>query len=180
MKYLKYTLIGIIAAIGAVLIVGLFAPKAFVVTRSTTIQAPKDSVFAYIKFLKNQDNFSVWAAMDPTMKKSYRGTDGSVGFVSAWESTNEDVGTGEQEIVYIQPGDSIAYSLRFIKPFEATNQAYLKTTATENNATQITWGISGATPYPFNVMMLFMDMDKQIGNDFEKGLNNLKGILEQR
>jgi hypothetical protein len=36
--------------------------------------------------------------MDPDMKKTYRGTDGTVGFVSEWESNKKDVGTGEQEI----------------------------------------------------------------------------------
>jgi hypothetical protein len=37
--------------------------------------------------LKNQDNFSVWAKMDPEMKKYYRGMGGNPGFVSGGEST---------------------------------------------------------------------------------------------
>ena len=30
-----------------------------------TINQPKKTVFDYIRMLKNQDNFSVWAKMDP-------------------------------------------------------------------------------------------------------------------
>jgi hypothetical protein len=36
--------------------------------------------------------------MDPNMKKTYTGTDAEVGFISAWESTDKNVGVGEQEI----------------------------------------------------------------------------------
>ena len=51
--------------------------------------------------------------MDPDMKKTYRGTDGTVGFVSAWDSEKDDVGKGEQEIIKITDGERIDYELRF-------------------------------------------------------------------
>lgn len=33
---------------------------------------------------------------------------------------------------------------------------------------------------PINAMLLVMDMEKMIGNDFETGLRNLKEILESK
>jgi len=33
-------------------------------------------------------------------------------------------------------------------------------------------------PYPMNAMMLFMNMEESIGNDFEQGLLNLKRLVE--
>ena len=74
----------------------------------------EDEVFDYVKYLKNQDNFSKWASMDPDMQKTYRGTDVTVGFVSAWASDNPDVGVGEQEIKAITAGQRIDFELRFI------------------------------------------------------------------
>jgi hypothetical protein len=72
-----------------------------------------ESVFSYLKLLKNQDNFSVWAKMDPTMTKTFKGNDGQVGFVSAWDSPMKNVGSGEQEILEIEENVKIVSELRF-------------------------------------------------------------------
>ncbi|NCX95533.1 MAG: polyketide cyclase, partial [Chitinophagia bacterium] len=130
--------------------------------------------------LKNQDNFSRWAKMDPNMKKTYTGTDGTVGFISAWDSKSDSVGTGEQEIKKITPNERVDFELRFKKPFEATNNAYLALADANNGtATEITWGFDGKMSYPMNLMLIGGNMDKMIGDDFQTGLNNLKQILEK-
>ena len=36
--------------------------------------------------LKNQDDYSKWASIDSTMKKSYKGIDATPGFVAAWDN----------------------------------------------------------------------------------------------
>lgn len=123
MKILKTFLILIVAILAIVLIVAAFANKEYKVVREVTINAPKAEVFNYVKYLKNQNNYSKWATMDPNMKKDYTGTDGTVGFVSAWDSDNKDVGRGEQEIIAIDPGSQIDYELRFYEPFEQTDFA---------------------------------------------------------
>jgi uncharacterized protein YndB with AHSA1/START domain len=142
------------------------------------INKPRQEVFDYVKYLKNQDNFSKWASMDPDMRTSYRGTDGSVGFVSAWESDDKNVGKGEQEITGIIEGQRIDYELRFIEPFESTSLAYMITEDVSDQHTKVRWGFTGRMNYPMNLMLLFMDFEKMIGDDFEHGLENLKAILE--
>ncbi|NJK95833.1 MAG: SRPBCC family protein [Bacteroidales bacterium] len=178
MKILKKILIALVIIIAIPMIVALFVKKEYAVEREILINKPKHEVFGYIKYLRNQDNFSKWATMDPNMKKSYRGTDGTVGFVSAWESNQDDVGTGEQEIKKITEGERIDYELRFIKPFESTEAAYMITETVSESQTTVKWGFSGRMDYPMNLMMLFMDFEKMIGNDFETGLNRLKTELE--
>ena len=116
--------------------------------------------------------------MDPTMKKTYRGTDGTVGFVSAWESKVDSVGVGEQEIKKIKEGERIDFERRFIKPFEATEPAFMTTEPVSENQTKVIWGFSGHMNYPMNIMMLFMDFEKMIGDDLQTGLSNLKRELE--
>jgi len=106
MKIVKRILIGVAILIAVPLIVGLFVRKDFAVEREVIINKPKDDVFQYVRYLRNHDNFSKWATMDPKMKKDYRGTDGTVGFVSVWESENQDVGKGEHEIKKITEGEN--------------------------------------------------------------------------
>ena len=69
-----------------ILVVPIFTGKILSINRSILINKPLPEVFEYIRILKNQDYFSVWASKDPGMKKEYIGVDGTVGFVSAWDS----------------------------------------------------------------------------------------------
>lgn len=180
MKILKWILIAIGVLIAISLIVALFVKKDYLVEREIIISKPISEVFEYLKLLKNQDNFSKWATMDPNMKKTYSGTDGTVGFISAWESSNDDVGVGEQEIKKITEGERIDFEIRFLKPFESTAPAYMITEAVNENQTKVKWGFDGHMNYPMNLMMVFMNMEKMIGEDLSTGLANLKTILEKK
>ncbi len=179
MKITKFVLIAIAGLIVILLIVALFTKKEYGVIREVTINKPKSEVFEYVKLLKNQENFSVWAKMDPKMKKDYRGTDGTVGFVSSWDSKMKDVGKGEQEILKIAEGERIDYELRFIEPFASTSLAYITSEGVSETQTKVKWGFTGKMNYPMNLLMLTMDMEGMIGKDFQDGLNNLKAILEK-
>ncbi len=170
-----YIILGIIAFL---LIAALFISKDMKATREIIIDKPKSEVFEYIKHLKNQDNFSKWASMDPNMKKEYRGTDATVGFVSAWEG-NKKVGQGEQEIKGIKKKKKVDYELRFVKPFRSVAKAVMTTEAINENTTKVSWGFESQMNYPMNIMKLFMNMDKAIGDDFSTGLANLKAVLEK-
>jgi Polyketide cyclase / dehydrase and lipid transport len=179
MKFLKRFLIVIVAIIALALITALFVSKDLKSSREIVINKPKAEVFSYIKQLKNQDNYSKWGKLDPNMKKEYRGTDGTAGFVSAWDG-NSDVGKGEQEIKKITEGESIETELHFIKPFESRAAAVMTTTAIDSAHTKVTWAFDSKMAYPMNLMKLFMDMEKMIGDDFGTGLANLKILLEKQ
>lgn len=180
MKTLKNILIVIVVIFAIPLIIALFAKKEYNAEREIIIDRPNQEVFDYVKYLKNQDNYSKWNNMDPDMKKSYSGEDGTVGFVSRWESDKKDVGVGEQEIKGIEEGKRIDFELRFIEPFQATEPAFITTKAVSDNQTMVVWGFNGKMDYPMNLMLLFMDMEEMIGNDLQEGLNNLKVILEDK
>lgn len=169
----------VLILIATPLVVALFVRKSFSVEREITVSRPIHIVFDYLKHLKNQDNYSKWARTDPHMKKEYRGTDGTVGFVSAWESADKNVGVGEQEIKKITEGKRIDFELRFIKPFQSVANAYMTTDAMSKNETIVNWGFDSAMKYPKNLMLLF-NMEKMIGDDLTTGLVNLKNQLEKQ
>lgn len=179
MSIVKKILFIILFLIAVILVTALFVNKEYNVERSVVINKPKSEVFEYIKYLKNQNSYSKWSLMDPSMKKKYKGTDGNVGFISAWESNDENLGSGEQEIKKLTDGERIDYELRFLKPFKATNQTYMTVNNINSHQTLVKWGFKGYMNYPMNVIMLFVNFEKMIGDDFQTGLNNLKGILEK-
>jgi uncharacterized protein YndB with AHSA1/START domain len=179
MKALKIIGLIIVGIIALVLIVALFVSGKYAVEREVTINKPKQEVFDYVKYLKNQNQFSVWAKIDPAMKTEFRGEDATVGFVSAWDSKDPKAGKGEQKITKIADGERIDYELHFIEPFESTDYAFLGFTAVNDSVTTVKWGFNGTMKYPMNLMMLFMDMEAMLAPDLQNGLNNLKGILEK-
>jgi hypothetical protein len=179
MKALKIIGLVIVGVIALLLITGLFVDGKYAVEREVTINKPKQVVFDYVKFLKNQNNFSVWAKIDPAMKTEFRGEDGTVGFVSAWDSKNPDAGKGEQKIVKIDDGSRIDYEIHFIEPIESTDFAFMTFDAVNDSIASVKWGFNGEMKYPMNLMLLTMDMEKMLAPDLQNGLNNLKSLLEK-
>jgi uncharacterized protein YndB with AHSA1/START domain len=180
MKIVKRIVLAVLILIAIPLVVGLFVKQDFRVERSAVIDQPMWDVFEYVKYLKNQDNFSKWAAMDPNMQKWHKGKDGEMGFIAGWKSQNKEVGEGEQEILRITPGERIDYELRFKKPFESKSEAYFTFEKIDSRKTKVLWGIEGKMPYPMNIMLLLTDMETMLGDDLNAGLGNLKVLLESK
>lgn len=177
MKILKKILLGIAALVVIVLITALFVKKSYNVEREITINKPVPEVFAYIKQIKNQDHYNKWVMTDPSMKKEFKGTDATVGFIYAWDG-NKDAGKGEQEIKKIDENKRIDMEIRFEKPMEGISQSYMTTEAVAENQTKVKMAFSSKIPYPMNIMCLFID--NMLGKDMETTLGNLKTILEKK
>ncbi|MEO6550667.1 MAG: SRPBCC family protein [Ferruginibacter sp.] len=176
MHTLKVILLVVLVIIAIPLVIALFVKKEYLVERNVTINKPKQEVFNYLKFLKNQDNFNKWVKTDPNMKKDFRGTDGTVGFVYAWDG-NSKAGKGEQEIKQLQDGEKVDVEIRFEKPFASIASTPFTTTSVSPTQTKVTWAMKGKSKYPINFMNLFMD--KLLGSDIDSSLLMLKGVLEK-
>lgn len=177
MKLFGKILIGILIIIAIPLIMAIFMKKEYAVEREITISKPQQEIFNYIKYLKNQDYYSEWVMMDPNMKKMFRGTDGTAGFVYGWNG-NDKAGKGEQEITRIIEGQGINTEVRFEKPMQGIAYATINATAVTANQAKVSWKVTGSITYPCNFMNLFID--GMMGKDIEKSLANLKDILENR
>lgn len=169
----------IVTIIALPFVLALFTKKSYSIERSILINRPVNVVFDYLKHIRNQDQFSKWVQMDPNMKKEYRGTDGTVGFVYAWNG-NKQAGEGEQEIKGIVENRKLDIEVRFIRPFAAVAKTPFTTEAVEVNETRVTWGMSSSMNYPMNIMLLFMNMENLLGKDVEISLQQLKEKLENQ
>ncbi len=148
------------------------------IEKSIEINRNSAQVFEYLRETKNQDNFSVWNMADPNMKKKYRGKDGTVGFMYSWDSTMKNVGAGEQEITGIDEGKSIEYEIRFFRPMQNTGKTKFRITGNGDARSSVTWNFDSPSKFP---MSLFSPIFKiMLGKDLEKGLINLKRILEKQ
>ncbi|WP_294819785.1 SRPBCC family protein [uncultured Flavobacterium sp.] len=177
MKILKGILFTVLGIIVLLLVIALFVARDYAIEREIVINKPEAEVFEYIKHIKNQDNYSIWNMMDPNKKQTFTGTDGTVGFIYAWDG-NSDVGAGEQEITKIEEGSRIEMELRFKRPMEGVGFAYMATEDAGNGATKVKWGMTGKSSYPMNLMNLMME--SMMGDGLEEGLTNLKKNLESK
>lgn len=172
MKKIIYILIGLVAVY---LILCLIGPAHVRVERSIDINASADVVKAKIVDLKFfYEAWSPWTEKDPAMEVTYTGEAGTEGSSMAWDSKVKEVGKGSMTYKYTR-GDTIMESLFFEGHGEA--QVYHIVTA-NGNSCKVSWIMQNSVPFPARALMLFMNMDKMVGPDFEKGLNKLKTAME--
>jgi hypothetical protein len=148
------------------------------IEKSVTINKNSKIVFDYLKLMRNQDNFSVWNMTDPDMKKSQSGVDGTVGFKYNWDSTNKNVGAGEQEITALTEGKSIESKITFFRPMQNTGKTSFQITDNGNDSSSVIWTFDSPSKFPMSLLSPIFK--KMLGKDLEKGLNNLKNILEKQ
>jgi hypothetical protein len=117
--------------------------------------------------------------MDPHQKVEYRGSDGTVGFIMAWNG-NKQAGEGEQEIKKLVENKRMDIELRFVRPFAGVAHAPLELEAKGANETIVTWGMSSRMPYPANIMLLLANVENMLGKELEESLVNLKRELEKK
>jgi len=173
------TLIVITIIIVSVIIFAITMGNEMRIERSISVNLPANQIFDYVKISKNHDNFSTWNMLDPEMKKEYHGTDGQVGFVYKWESLkNKNVGSGEQETIKLDQGKSIEYEIRFHKPMKNIAKAKFVFSQITTGQTEVMWGFYSPSKFP---MSLFKPIfQKLLAKDLEKGLKNLKTVLEKK
>jgi uncharacterized protein YndB with AHSA1/START domain len=151
-------------------------PSDFRVTRTTTISAPPPAVFAQVNDFHKWEAWNPWGKIDPDMKVTYEGAPSGVGAIYTWVG-NKEVGEGRMTIVDSNPSDLIQIKMDFLKPFAGTSTAEF-TFMPEENQTAVTWSMHGKNNFMAKAIHLFINMDKMIGGQFEKGLADMKAVVE--
>jgi effector-binding domain-containing protein len=172
MRKILYVLLGLVALYFILCIVG---PGHVKVERSIDINASTDLIKAKLADYKFfHESWSPWTEKDPGMKTTYTGEAGKEGHSIAWESDKKDVGKGSMTYNGAH-GDTVMHTLSF----EGQGDAKIyHVVAANGSASKATWVMESETPFMFRAIMLFMNMDKMLGPDFEKGLSNLKKAIE--
>jgi hypothetical protein len=159
----------------AVVFLGYVAtrPDTFRITRSVVVAAPPSEVYPRLADFRRWEAWSPWAKLDPTMKVDYPGKQGEPGAGYTWKG-NDKVGEGRMTIVSADPDRSVTIKLEFIKPWAQTNNTTFDL-APDAGGTRVTWSMTGDHDFVGKLFAVFVNMDKVVGGDFEKGLGQLKG-----
>src|ERR1700759_823845 len=152
------TVIGVIIVLLILLflVVPLFIGKQYQVEKQVLIQRSNLSVFDFVKLLGNQIYYNKWVMMDPDVKRTSTGVDGTVGFISYWDSQVKSVGKGEQEITSIDAGTNVDSTVRFERPFKNTARVSMTTISVTPGQTRVIWKMVGQNKYPMNLMNLIV------------------------
>ncbi len=84
---LKTILLAVAAVIAALLIYAATKPDTFRLSRSATIAAPPDKVFALINDLRQFNVWNPFAQADPKAQITYEATTAGVGGAYSWRAT---------------------------------------------------------------------------------------------
>lgn len=157
-------------------VMAAFRPATYRVVRSATMTAPPASVFAQTNDLRKYQAWNPFGKSDSKATYLYEGPATGVGSVLRWSSTGQ-TGAGTMTIVESRPNESVRYRLVFLKPMAGAGDMTF-TLQAQGNQTLVTWSMEGENSYVAKFMGLFMNMDKMIGGAFERGLAEIKTIVE--
>jgi Polyketide cyclase / dehydrase and lipid transport len=178
MRFLKRLAIGLILLAVAFLTVVWMQPDDYRLTRSTTIAAPASVVFAQVNDLNRWEDWSPWAKLDPNAKITFEGPQAGVGASFRWDG-NDKVGAGTMTITESKPNQRVATRTDFAKPFEGTSHSDFVFSQI-GDQTNVIWTMSGTHNFIGKAMCLVMSMETMLGPDFERGLAQLKAVVERK
>ena len=170
--------IAVAVLIGGFLLYVSLSPSHFVISRERVLKASPETIFVYINSSKKMDEWMPWKESDPTVKMQYSGPDEGVGATSSWDSKGR-MGTGKAEIIETVPNKSVKTQLTYTKPMKMAQVSDITLEPT-SEGTKVTWSVSGDNSFMCKVMCVFINMDKEVGSAFAKGLENLDSITSKK
>jgi hypothetical protein len=138
--------------------------------------APPERALAQVNDFHAWKNWSPWEAREPGLKRTFSGASAGTGAVYAW--SGRELGEGRMTIESSEPPARVSIKLEFLKPFTATNSATYSFVPVPGG-TRVTWAMDGANNFVGKAFQLFVNMDRHIGADFERGLARMKSLAEQ-
>ncbi|NND44154.1 MAG: hypothetical protein HKN58_02440 [Xanthomonadales bacterium] len=162
-------------------VVGIFLPGQHRVERSITIERPVSVVFTLLNGFQSFNEWSPWAARDPSAEYRYSGPEKGVGARLSWVGDPRLVGTGWQEIVVSRPYERLEMVLDFGSQGRA--MSYFTLTAVDDD-TRLTWGFETDVTEDRGLLAALLGkyfglfLDHWVGADYEQGLASLKQYAE--
>jgi uncharacterized protein YndB with AHSA1/START domain len=175
LKLLKGLFFTALLLVTGFLVIGLFLPQTARVERSITIAASPQAVYELVDGFTRFNEWSPWARLDPATKYTFSGPERGVGARMEWSSDNPDVGAGSQQIIAVEPGRAVTYTLDFGMDNPTTSKMVLSPDGADTRAT---WTLE--TDFSGSLVGRYfgLALDRMVGPDYEKGLAQLKALAE--
>jgi len=173
----KKILLALLVLIGAFVVYVALQPDDYRVERTVTMAAPVDKVFANVNDLRKWEAWSPWAKLDPDAKVAFEGPEAGKGSAMSWDG-DDKVGAGKMTIDESEPGKAINIDVTFTRPFEgSTNSDF--SFAPKGDQTDVTWSMHGTQGFTEKAFSVIFGGVGMMGDSIEKGLSQLKSVVEQ-
>ncbi len=179
MKFLKYLLYALVGIFVVYLVLCAAGPKKMEVSESMTMNASPAAIWEEIADFSKWNAWSPWHKLDPNMKSTIVGNPGEVGHGQSWESTDGGVGKGSQKFSEVRTNEFLKSEMHFNGDTEHPAYAAF-TLAPDGEGTKVTWSMDGETPFMFRGLSMVMGMNKMIAAEYQKGLGDLKKLVEAK
>lgn len=172
-------------ALGGVVILGAAGFLGYVATqsgelkvsRSAVVEATPADVRPFANDLVKWKEWSPWDDLDPNQKEEHSEPSSGKGAWYSWDG-NDDVGAGKMTVLEDEPG-RVVHEIAFKRPMEDTAQAQMVWTAKDATHTEVTWSFHQELGFGGKLANVFMDIEGMLGKDYEKGMNQLKPVVEK-
>ena len=174
MKAFKYILFLLLILIIGMAIYIAIQPNEFQVSRTRTINAPRQVVYNQVIDLKNWKSWSSWVESDPDMTITLSEQTKGIGGSYSWK---DKAGVGTMKITETTPNTTIQQDMQFADM--PASQVSWDFKDNPDGSTDATWSISGKDlPFKFKAYNTFMGgMEKQIAPHYERSLEKLDSIV---
>lgn len=176
MKYVRNIAVALAGLITILVVVGLFLPDRVHVERSTTINAPAAAAYAVLSGFERFNEWSPWYPLDPDAEYSLSEPGHGVGASFTWHSEKPGVGSGTQQIIEAVENRQVLVKLDFGPQGTALASYLLEPVG--DRSTRITWAMDTDFGYDLVGRYVGLTFDTWVGGDYERGLANLKALLE--
>lgn len=170
-------LLFLLAVISAFIVYVSLKPDTFKIARSAIIEAPPERIYPLINDLHEWAAWSPWARLDPNQVVTFDGSPLGAGAIMSW-SGNRNVGVGKMKIVESSRNERVRLKLAFRKPLRAQHDVQFDLKPIGDTRTEVIWTMSGRNEFVAKAIHAFMNMDRMVGGQFEKGLDALKSLAE--
>lgn len=174
---LKKFLVAMGVIIVGTLVLAMFKSSDMYVSRELVILKTPDEIFPHINNSQKSYDWMPWKETDPDVKVEFLGPIEGLGSKSSWNG--QKMGVGSSEVIESIQNQTVKTKLVYTKPFEMSQVAEVSLTPVPEGTT-VKWSVRGQNNYFFKLMSIFVNCDKMIGGEFEKGLSKLKKILENQ
>lgn len=146
----------------------------FTITRSIMIAADPATIRPHLVDFRAWQAWSPWEGMDSDLSRTYSGPESGPGTEYAWDGKKSGAGSMR---ISDATDDTVDIDLRFTRPWKATNQVTLGLVPNADG-TEVSWTMRGENRGISALFAKVVSMDKMLGKDFEKGLSQLKKVVE--
>ncbi len=173
----KKIIIVVAILVAIFIILALLGPSHYKITRSITIKAPVEKVYEQTSIFKNWAQWSPWAKADTAATYAIEKDEQLPGSKMSWNGPIS--GVGSMTAVEVATNQKFIYNLVFTEPWYMAMNSHGGFIYTSNaDSVNVEWYDEGDIGFMSRPMMLFFNIEGQIGPMFEEGLLEIKTICE--